>query len=164
MYSTAYTAMKDEISKGTYTEVEAKNTLTVMYSKKMLTEDEYTELMDVATGLNANSSEGEWRNAFTALEERVKKNEEDIALIKQTISEGGSEVPEPEPGADGSKFEPIEAYRGMTYYKDKYYTDPGKNNEVYLCYRDSDTDPGSGIRLDYLPHELVNIYFYFVRV
>lgn len=163
MYSTAYTAMKEEMSKGTYTEVEAKNTLTVMYSKKMLTEEEYTELMDVATGLNANSSEGEWRIELTKLEERVKKNEEDIALIKQTISEGGTEVPEPEPGADGSEFDPIEAYRGMLYYPGLYYKDP-EDTQIYKCRDDRGDVTEEGVRLDYLPHELVNIYFYFVRV
>lgn len=164
MNSIAYTAMKSEMEKGTYTEVDAKNTLTTMYAKQMLTKEEYEELMDYATSLNANSSAGEWRNQFTALEERVKKNEEEIALIKQTISDGGTEVPEPEEGATGTEFDPIEAYRGMVYYKDKYYTDPERNNEVYQCFRDSDTEPGTGIRLDYLPHELVNIYFYFTRV
>lgn len=164
MKSVAYEAMKAEMEKGTYTEIEAKETLTTMYAQKMLSSEEYTELMESASGLNANTSEGEWRNAFMALEERVKKNENYIASIKQVIEEGGTVVPEPEPGADGTEFDPITAYRGMTYYKDKYYSDPEKNNEVYQCFRDSDTEPGTGIRLDYLPHELVNIYFYFIMV
>lgn len=165
MNSIAYTAMKAEMQKGTYTEIEAKERLTTMYAQKMLASEEYTELMELASTLNANTSEGEWRNSFTALEERVKKNEDEIALIKQALQDGEITVPEPEePTEDGTEFNPITAYRGMTYCKDKYYKDPEKNNEVYLCIRDNDTEPGTGTRLDYMPHELVNIYFNFVRV
>lgn len=162
--SVAYEAMKNEMEKGTYSEVEAKKTLTTMYAKKMLTEEEYNDLMDIATGLNANTAEGEWRNEIVALKEAIDKNTQDIALIKQAIEEGGSTVPEPEQGADGSEFNPITATRGMVYYKDKYYTDPSKNNEVYLCFRDDDKNPGNGVRLDLYPSQAVNIYFYFVRV
>lgn len=163
MNSLAYNAMKTEMEKGNYTEVEARETLTTMYAQKMLSSEEYSELMELAGTLNANTSDGEWRNMFTALEERVKANETNIQLIKEKLSEGGTEVPEPEEGATGSENDPIDTYRGMTYYKDKYYRD-SEDGQVYQCYRDSDSEPGTGIRLDYLPHELVNIYFYFVRV
>lgn len=163
MNSLAYEAMKAEMAKGTYTEIEAKETLTTMYAQKMLTADEYTELMEAAARLNANTSEGEWRNSFTALEERVKKNEEEIALIKKALEDGEIVVPEPEPGADGTEFNPITAYRGMNYYPGLYYTDP-EDNQVYKCRDDRGDVTEAGVRLDYLPHELVNIYFYFVRV
>lgn len=163
MNSVAYGAMKTEIEKGSYTEIEAKETLTTMYAQKMLSSDEYTELMEASTKLNANTSDGEWRNLFTALAERVKKNEENIDLIKKNLSDSGTEVPEPEEGATGAEDDPIDTYRGMTYFKDKYYRD-SEDGQVYKCYRDNDTEPGTGIRLDYLPHELVNIYFYFIRV
>lgn len=162
--SVAYEAMKNEMEKGTYSEVEAKKTLTTMYAKKMLTEEEYNELMDIATELNANTAEGEWRNEIVALKEAIDKNTQDIALIKQAMEEGGTVIPEPEPEPDGSEFNPITASPGIMYYKDKYYSDPSKNNEVYLCFRDSDTEPGTGIRLDFYPSQLVNIYFHFVRV
>lgn len=39
-----------------------------------------------------------------------------------------------------------------------------EDNQIYQYRRDSDTEPGSGIALVYLPHELANICFCFVRV
>lgn len=163
MHSNAYNAMQTEMSKGTYTEVEAKTTLTTMYAQKMLTDDEYTELMEAAGKLSANTDAGETNVRFTAVEERVKALEAEVARIKTAIEEGGTVVPEPEPVPDGSEDNPIDAYRGMTYTKDLYYRD-SEDGQVYKCFRDNDASPGTGVRLDYLPHELVNICFYFVRV
>lgn len=57
----------------------------------------------------------------------------------------------------GTIDDPIPAARGMEYFKDKYYLDP--NGKTYLCTRDRDDDPGSGIILQYLPSELVGVYF-----
>lgn len=96
---------------------------------------------------------------YTQLEKRIEVLENEIELIKQTISEGGGEVP-PIEIPDGSKENPITAYAGMTYYKDKYYKE--KEN-IYLCTRDSDSEPGSGIVLNYLPSQLVGIYFSLVE-
>lgn len=153
MNSIAYTAMKSEMEKGTYTEVYAKNTLTTMYAKQMLTKEEYEELMDYATGLNANSSVGEWRNQFTELEERVKKNEEEIALIKEKLSEGGTVIPEPEEGPNGTKEHPIPATNNMQYYEGKYYT---YNDVLYLCNRNTEQ------AVWHTPDQLVGIYFQIV--
>lgn len=159
MTSVAYDTMKSEMQKGSYTEIEAKNVLTQMYAKKMLSDDEYNELMDSATELKANTDIGEWNNKFTALEERVKKNEEDIALIKQTMLEGGTEVPEPDLGSDGTEFDPITAYAGMLYMPGLYYKDP----EDGQIYKARDTLPAEGERIDVIPHNAVNIYFDYVR-
>lgn len=60
-------------------------------------------------------------------------------------------------GNAGTIDDPIPAVRGMEYYKDKYYLDP--NGKTYLCTRDRDDAPGSGIVLQYLPSELVGVYF-----
>lgn len=57
----------------------------------------------------------------------------------------------------GTLEDPIPAARGMEYYKDKHYLDP--NGKTYLCIRDRDDAPGSGIALPYLPSELVGVYF-----
>lgn len=57
----------------------------------------------------------------------------------------------------GTVDDPIPAARGMIYYKDKYYLDP--NGKTYLCIRDRDDDPGAGLQLQYLPSELVGVYF-----
>lgn len=163
MHSNAYNAMQTEMSKGTYTEVEAKTTLTTMYAQKMLTDAEYTELMEMAGTLSANTADGETNVRFTAIEERVKALEDEVARIETAIEERGTVLPEPGPGPDGSEDNPIDASRGMVYYKEKYYRD-SEDGQVYKCFRDNDASPGTGVRLDYLPHELVNIYFYFVRV
>ncbi|MDM8237143.1 hypothetical protein [[Ruminococcus] torques] len=160
MNSEAYEVMKTEIQKGSYTELEAKNILTQIYAKKMLSNEEYNELMDSATELSANTEDGEWRNSFKALEERVKKNEEDIKLIRQKLSEEGTEVPEPDTGATGTEFDPITAYAGMLYMPNLYYKDPVDNQ----IYKARDTLPEEGQRLDLTPKDAVNVYFDFVRV
>lgn len=160
MNSEAYEVMKTEIQKGSYTELEAKNILTQIYAKKMLSNEEYNELMDSATELSANTEDGEWRNSFKALEERVKKNEEDIKLIRQKLSEEGTEVPEPDTGATGTEFDPITAYAGMLYMPNLYYKDPVDNQ----IYKARDTLPEEGQRLDLTPKDAVNVYFDFIRV
>ena len=114
-------------------------------------------------GENTLLTDGDTLTRIVALETAVQEHEEKINLILETIEQGGSVVPEPEPGQTGGVDDPIDAVRGMTYYKDKYYRDPD-DGQVYKCFRDSDTEPGSGVALSYLPHELVNIYFYFERV
>ena len=160
MNSEAYEVMKTEIQKRSYTELEAKNILTQIYAKKMLSNEEYNELMDSATELSANTEDGEWRNSFKALEERVKKNEEDIKLIRQKLSEEGTKVPEPDTGATGTEFDPITAYAGMLYMPNLYYKDPVDNQ----IYKARDTLPEEGQRLDLNPKDAVNVYFDFVRV
>lgn len=161
--SVAFDAMTAEIEKGTYTEIEAKNAITVMYSKKMLSEDEYNTLMDKATELSANTSDGELNNRLVAIEESVANLKTEVEAIKQAIEEGGTVVPEPEPEADGSEFNPITAYAGMKYIPGKYYKDPN-DGQIYKMREDLGNVPPEGLRLDYVPSQLVNIYFYFVRV
>lgn len=161
--SVAFDAMTAEIEKGTYTEIEAKNAITVMYSKKMLSDDEYNTLMDKATELSANTSDGELNNRLVAIEESVANLKTEVEAIKQAIEEGGTVVPEPEPEADGSEFNPITAYAGMKYIPGKYYKDPN-DGQIYKMREDLGNVPPEGLRLDYVPSQLVNIYFYFVRV
>ena len=63
--------------------------------------------------------------------------------------------------ADGSEFNPITAYSGLSYKKNLYYLDP-TNNEVYK-FRNIEDVTEKGVVLYNLPHELVNIYFDWVR-
>lgn len=160
--SVGYDAMTAEMEKGTYTEIEAKNAITVMYAKKMLSEDQYNALMDIATELSANTSDGELNNRLVAIEESVAALKTELEAVKQAIEEGGTVVPEPEPEADGSEFNPITAYAGMMYVPGKYYKDPN-DGQVYKMRDDRADVPPEGLRLDYVPSQLVNIYFYFVR-
>lgn len=165
VYSDAYNAMIQEMGKGTYTEVTAKKVISNLYIKKMIPEDEFNLLMEEAGKLSANTDYGEINNQIVELKESISKIETRLDTLESAIKEGGTVVPEPEPSEEptGGEFDPIEAYRGITYYKDKYYKDP-EDTQIYKCYRDNDSEPGTGVRLDYLPHELVNIYFYFARV
>lgn len=163
MNSPVYNDMVNLMDQGEYTEVTAKQAISKLFAYKQLTENEYEELMEKANSLSANTPSGEIETRIYTLEQNYKTLSEDIAAIKKIISEGGTTVPEPEPGATGEEFDPIEAARGMTYYKDKYYKDP-EDGQIYQCFRDSDSEPGTGVALNYLPHELVNIYFYFTRV
>lgn len=163
MDSSAYTAMIDQINKGAYTEVSAKKTIVDIYARQQLTSEEYNDLMDRANALAANTSDGDTLTRIVALEIAVQTLNDEVQRIRETVEQGGGVVPEPEPGQTGGVDDPIDAVRGMTYYKDKYYRDPD-DGQVYKCFRDSDTEPGSGVALSYLPHELVNIYFYFERV
>ena len=57
-------------------------------------------------------------------------------------------------GEDGTIDNPITAAAGMRYYKDLYYADGGK---IYRCIRDDSN--GQGTILQYLPSQLVGIYF-----
>lgn len=161
MNGIAYSAMVEQMDKEAYTEVSAKNTLTVMFAKQMLTKEEYDELMVKATDLSVNTDAGEVNIRLVALEKDVSTLKERVAALAENSNVENPTETEPKP--DGSEHNPITTYRGMTYYKDKYYKD-SEDNQVYLCTRDSDSEPGTGVSLNYLPHELVNIYFNYVRL
>lgn len=163
MNSIVYNEMVRQMDKGAYTEVSAKNTISIFMARQMITEDEYNELMDKANELAANNADGDTLARIVALETAVDTLTAEVKAIKQAVQQGSTDVPEPEPGQTGGETDPIDAVRGMTYYKDKCYLDPA-DGQVYQCFRDSDTEPGTGVALAYLPHELVNIYFHFVRV
>lgn len=83
---------------------------------------------------------------YTQLEKRIEVLENEIELIKQTIFEGGGEVP-PIEIPDDSKENPITAYAGMTLFdvwsQDNYKvgdvrTDPD-NGYPYECITEHDS-------------------------
>lgn len=156
-----YENLKQLITNGFYTILQAQEVLNDFRAKLQITSDEYDELWELTKDLEPNTSDDKNDIKWTEVDNRLKKMEEEIQAIKDKLAEEGTIVPEPEE-ADGSEFNPITAYAGMTYYKDKYYVDP-TNNEVYLCIRDNDSEPGSGVALAYLPSQLINIYFNWVR-
>lgn len=61
----------------------------------------------------------------------------------------------------GTLDDPVPATRGMEYTYGLYYSDP-EDNGLYKCTRTGETDGGT-VTLQYLPHELVEHYFMFVR-
>lgn len=158
MHTIGYTTMINQMEKGAFTEVTAKNTIDNMYAFGRITDEEYKDLMEKANALSPNTDAGETMNRIVALETNYSTLKEEVERIKSAIESGGTIVPDPEEGPTGSYDDPIEAYRGMTYYKDKYYKDP-EDGKIYKCYRDSDSEPGTGISLYFLPHELINLYF-----
>lgn len=57
---------------------------------------------------------------------------------------------------EGTLKNPIVAAVGMTYFKGKYYLDE-TDGKIYLCTRDDSN--GNGTVLNFMPHDLVGIYF-----
>lgn len=55
----------------------------------------------------------------------------------------------------GTENDPIPASRGMEYTYGLYYLD-GEDGKTYLCQRESESGT---VVLQYLPHELVGLYF-----
>lgn len=155
-----YNKLKEYMENGYYTIVQAQSIINNMYAQKQLSDDEYNELFKMSKTLEANNVDDALNAQFNVINEHLKKLDEEIANLKQAIEEGGSTVP-PIEEADGSEFNPITAYSGLAYKKNLYYLDP-TNNEVYKCI-DRDDITESGVVLYNLPHELVNVYFNWVR-
>lgn len=154
MHSIAYTAMVDQISAGSYTEVSAKTTIANIYARQQITGDEYNDLMDKADKLAVNTEGGDTLARIVALEDNVKALQEQVAAIKQAVEGGSTEIPDVGPTQTGAEFDPIDAVAGMSYEKDKYYRDP-TNKEVYICT--------VSVAYAGLPHEAINVYFNWVR-
>ena len=155
-----YEDLKQLITDKMYTIVECQNMLNNYYKHKQLSDEEYNELMEMSKELEANNVDDELNAQFIVIDKRFESLEKEIANIKQAVEDGDSTVP-PIEEADGSEFNPITAYSGLAYKKNLYYLDPS-NNEVYKCIDRADITE-SGVVLYNLPHELVNVYFNWVR-
>ena len=155
-----YEDLKQFITDKMYTIVECQNMLNNYYKHKQLSDEEYDELMEMSKELEANNSDDELNARFSVIDKRFESLEKEIATIKQAIEDGDSTVP-PVEEPDGSEFNPITAYSGLAYKKNLYYLDP-TNNEVYKFIDRADITE-SGVVLYNLPHELVNVYFNWVR-
>lgn len=57
----------------------------------------------------------------------------------------------------GTQDDPIPAARGMEYTYGRYYSDPEDGN-LYRCERTGEAEGGK-VTLQFLPHELVGLYF-----
>lgn len=155
-----YEYLKQFITDKMYTIVECHNMLNNYYKHKQLSDDEYDELMEMSKELEANNVDDALNAQFIVIDKRFESLEKEIANIKQAVEDGDSTVP-PVEEPDGSEFNPITAYSGLAYKKNLYYLDPS-NNEVYKCIDRADITE-SGVVLYNLPHELVNVYFNWVR-
>lgn len=155
-----YEDLKQYITDKMYTIVQCQNMLNNYYKFKQLTDEQYEELMEMSKDLEPNNPDDALDAKFTAIDVRFQTLETQVANLKKEIEESGSTVP-PVEEADGSEFNPIKAYTGLAYKKNLFYLDP-TNNEVYKCIDRADI-PENGVVLYNLPHELVNIYFNWVR-
>lgn len=158
-----YNKLKEYMENGYYTIVQAQSIINNMYAQKQLSDEEYDELMEMSKELEANNNDDALNAQFNVINEHLKKINEEIANIKQTIEEGGSTVP-PLEEADGTEFNPIEAYSGLYYKAGLYYFEYKNKNqiEVYKC-RDLEDTQGDGKQLYDLPSKLINVYFDWVR-
>ena len=158
-----YDKLKEYITNGYYTIVQCQNILNNMYAQKQLSDDEYNELFEMSKELEVNNSDDELNAKFTIINEKFKTIENEIANLKQAIEDANSTVP-PIEEADGSEFNPIEAYSGLYYKSGLYYFEYKNDNqiEVYKC-RDLEDTQGDGKQLYDLPSSLINIYFDWVR-
>lgn len=155
-----YDKLKEYMENGYYTIVQAQGIINNMYAQKQLSDDEYNKLFEMSKTLEANNVDDVLNAQFIVIDKRFESLEKEIANLKQAIEMGGSTVP-PIEEADGSEFNPITAYSGLAYKKNLYYLDP-TNNEVYKCIDRADITE-NGVVLYNLPHELVNVYFNWVR-
>lgn len=155
-----YNKLKEYMENGYYTIVQAQSIINNMYAQKQLSDDEYNELFEMSKTLEANNVDDALNAQFIVIDKRFESLEKEIANIKQAVEDGDLTVP-PIEEADGSEFNPITAYSGLAYKKNLYYLDP-TNNEVYKCIDKADITE-SGVVLYNLPHELVNVYFNWVR-
>ncbi|MFQ9668606.1 hypothetical protein [Thomasclavelia spiroformis] len=158
-----YEKLKEYMENGYYTIVQAQSIINNMYAQKQLSDDEYNELFEMSKTLEANNVDDALNAQFNVINEHLKKLDEEIANLKQAIEDGGSTVP-PLEEADGTEFNPIEAYSGLYYKAGLYYFEYKNKNqkEVYKC-RDLEDTQGDGKQLYDLPSELINVYFDWVR-
>lgn len=158
-----YEKLKEYMENGYYTIVQAQSIINNMYAQKQLSDDEYNKLFEMSKTLEANNVDDALNAQFNVINEHLKKLNKEIANLKQAIEDGGSTVP-PIEEADGSEFNPIEAYSGLYYKSGLYYFEYKNDNqiEVYKC-RDLEDTQGDGKQLYDLPSSLINIYFDWVR-
>lgn len=151
-----YEDLKSLISAKEFTLVECRKMLNNYYKFKQISDSQYEELMELSETLDVNSSDDEKEIYYIQLEKRAEELEKKVESIESQLESGGS-TEEPDQEELGTINNPIPAYRGMTYYKGKYYSQDG---QTYLCIRDKDgEEEGQGLALNYLPSELLLIYF-----
>ena len=154
-----YDDVKNAIQQKYYSLLDAQGVLNAFMKQLQLTAEQYDELMELADKLlNPNNASDEENIEKVQLEKRLEAIEAKLDALEKAVEEGGSEIEKPTEPDGSSKENAITAYAGMTYYKGKYYKDP-TDKKVYICTRDRDDQPGTGIALYYTPSQLVNIYF-----
>lgn len=145
-----YDDVKSMIEEKKYTVKEAQTVLNAFMKTLEITADQYAELYEMSKSLDPNTADDKDAIWKAQIESRVSVLEEGYSALKEAVESGKTEVTEPTTQA-GTADDPITAARGMHYEKDKYYADPEKDNEIYVCTVTVD--------LNGMPHEFVNTYF-----
>lgn len=154
-----YDDVKNAIEQKYYSLLDAQGILNAFLGQLQITAEQYEELMELADKLlNPNTTSDEENIERVQLQKRLEAIETRLDALENAVSEGNTEIEKPDEPDGSSKENAITAYAGMTYYKGKYYKDP-TDSKVYICTRDRDDQPGTGIALYYTPSQLVNIYF-----
>ena len=154
-----YDDVKNAIEQKYYSLLDAQGILNAFLGQLQITAEQYEELMELADKLlNPNTTSDEENIEKVQLQKRLEAIETRLDALEKAVTEGGTEIEKPIEPDGSSKENAITAYAGMTYYKGKYYKDP-TDSKVYICTRDRDDQPGTGIALNYTPSQLVNIYF-----
>lgn len=154
-----YDDVKNAIEQKYYSLLDAQGILNAFLGQLQITAEQYEELMELADKLlNPNTTSDEENIEKVQLQKRLEAIETRLDALEKAVSEGNTEIEKPAEPDGSSKENAITAYAGMTYYKGKYYKDP-TDSKVYICTRDRDDQPGTGIALYYTPAQLVNIYF-----
>ena len=153
-HTEVYTILYTMMEQGTYTRVTARDAISKVFAYQSITGDEYTELMEKANTLAANTVDGDTLARIVALETSLTELQKQVSAIKDAVEKGSTTVTDPVAEQTGEEMNPIDAVAGMSYEKDKYYRDP-VNGEVYICTVD--------VAYAGLPHEAVNVYFNWVR-
>ena len=153
-HTEVYTILYTMMERGAYTRVTARDAISKVFAYQSITGDEYTELMEKANTLAANTVDGDTLARIVALETSLTELQKQVSAIKDAVEKGSTTVTDPVAEQTGEEMNPIDAVAGMSYEKDKYYRDP-TNGEVYICT----------VNVAYagLPHEAVNVYFNWVR-
>lgn len=154
-----YDDVKNAIQQKYYSLLDAQGILNAFLGQLQITAEQYEELMELADKLlNPNNADDEENIEKVQLQKRLESIETRLDALEKAVAEGGTEIEKPSEPDGSSKETAITAYAGMTYFKGKYYKDP-TDEKVYICTRDRDDQPGTGIALYYTPSQLVNIYF-----
>lgn len=150
-----YTDLKDFANAGAYTMVVFQTMINNYYKTLQITDDEYLDLCEIAKTLEVNSDIDDLNIRFTNLEKDMAELKTKISNIEDYIKNNAPLPEEKEP--DGSKENPIIAYRGISYYYDLYYYDVETEKIYHMIYQDEEK-PGAPLQANFLPHEIPTFF------
>lgn len=147
--------LKDLANAGAYTMVKFQTMINNYYKTLQISDEEFLSLCEIAKTLNVNSDADELNMRFATLEKDMAEIKVKIENIESYINLGIPLPEEKEP--DGSKKNPITAYRGISYYYDLYYYDVETEKIYHMIYQDEEK-PDAPLQANFLPHEIPTFF------